>query len=43
MECKKGKTKFKPKKPGRYECDDCGAVVKKKDDVCEPKKIKKKK
>jgi hypothetical protein len=42
MSCLKGESKAKPK-PGRFECDDCGAVVKKKSDVCEPKKIKKKK
>ncbi len=27
-------------KPGRYRCKDCGAVVKKKKEVCEPKKTK---
>jgi Zn finger protein HypA/HybF involved in hydrogenase expression len=42
MSCRKGKSKAKPKK-GRYECDDCGAVVKKKSDVCDPKKLKAKK
>jgi hypothetical protein len=42
MSCLKGESKAKPK-PGRFECDDCGAVVKKKSDICEPKKIKKKK
>jgi hypothetical protein len=42
MSCRKGKSKAKPKK-GRYACDDCGAVVKKKADVCDPKKIKVKK
>jgi hypothetical protein len=42
MSCRKGKSKTKPKK-GRFECDDCGAVVKKKGDVCDPKKIKSKK
>jgi len=40
MGCKKKKTEAKPK-PGRFKCTDCGAVVKKKDQVCEPKKIKK--
>ena len=40
MGCKKGKSKTKPK-TGRYECKDCGAVVKKKDKVCDPRKIKK--
>ena len=39
MSCKKGESSAKPKK-GRYRCTDCGAVVKKKDEVCEPKKIK---
>lgn len=41
MSCRKGKSKVKPK-PGRYRCTDCGAVVKKKGDVCEPQKVKKK-
>jgi hypothetical protein len=40
MACQKGKSKAKPKS-GRYRCGDCGAVVKQKKDVCEPKKIKK--
>jgi len=40
MGCKKGATKRNPKK-GRYKCTECGVVVKKKDDVCEPAKIKK--
>lgn len=40
MSCRKGKSKVKPK-PGRYRCEDCGAVVKKKAGVCEPKKVKK--
>ena len=40
MGCKKKKTEAQPK-PGRFKCTDCGAVVKKKDQVCEPKKIKK--
>ena len=40
MACQKGKSKAKPKS-GRYRCEDCGAVVKQKKDVCEPKKIKK--
>ena len=42
MSCKKGESKVKPK-PGRYQCKECGAVVKKKKkkkDLCEPKKIK---
>jgi hypothetical protein len=37
--CKKGKSKTKPK-PGRFVCEDCGAVVKAKKDACEPKKIR---
>jgi hypothetical protein len=40
MSCRKGKSKTKPKK-GHFECKDCGAVVKKKNDVCDPKKLKK--
>jgi len=40
MSCQKGKSKAKPK-PGRFRCEDCGAVVKKKSDVCDPKKVKK--
>lgn len=39
MSCRKGKSKTKPK-PGRFQCSDCGAVVKKKSDVCEPTKVK---
>ncbi|MCF7818115.1 MAG: hypothetical protein K9M54_09565 [Kiritimatiellales bacterium] len=39
MGCKKGESKHE-KKPGHYECKKCGAVVKKKDKVCQPKKIK---
>jgi hypothetical protein len=42
MSCLKGESKVKPK-PGRYRCTDCGAVAKKKKDVCDPKKVKKKK
>jgi hypothetical protein len=41
MSCRKGRSTAKPKKTGRYRCKDCGAVVKKKGDVCEPKKITK--
>jgi hypothetical protein len=41
MSCRKGKSAAKPK-PGRYRCKDCEAVVKKKAEVCDPKKIKKK-
>ena len=40
MGCKKGAAKKRPKK-GRFACVECGAVVKKKGDVCEPKKLKK--
>lgn len=40
MGCKKKKASKKPK-PGRFQCEDCGAVGKKKKDVCEPKKVKK--
>jgi hypothetical protein len=39
MSCQKGKSKAKAK-PGRFRCTDCDAVVKKKKDACEPKKIK---
>jgi hypothetical protein len=39
MGCKEGKSTTKSK-PGRYRCKDCNAVVKKKKDVCAPKKIK---
>lgn len=39
MGCLKGKSKSVPK-PGRFLCEDCGAVVKSKKDVCDPKKIK---
>ena len=42
MSCLKGKSKVKPK-PGRFRCSDSGAVVKKKIDVCDPKKVKKNK
>ena len=40
MGCKKGQSTAKPKS-GRYRCKDCQAVVRKKDEVCDPKKIKK--
>lgn len=40
MSCRKGKSTAKPK-PGRFRCEDCGAVVKKKSEVCEPEKVKK--
>jgi len=41
MGCKKDESTAKPK-PGRYRCKECGAVAKKKkkNDLCEPKKIK---
>ena len=39
MSCLKGKSKAKPM-PGRFRCEDCGAVAKSKKDACEPKKIK---
>jgi hypothetical protein len=39
MACKKGTSK-KKRTRGRFKCTECGAVVKKKADVCEPKKIK---
>jgi len=39
MTCRKGESSAKPK-PGRFVCKDCGAVVKKKQQVCDPKKIK---
>lgn len=40
MSCRKGKSKTKPK-VGAFRCAECGAFVKQKKDVCEPKKIKK--
>jgi len=42
MGCKKKKSSTKTK-AARFKCEDCGAVAKAKDDVCDPKKIKKKK
>lgn len=39
MGCRKGESDVKPK-AGRFRCADCGAVVKKKKDACDPKKIK---
>ena len=39
MACLKGKSENKPK-PGRFKCSKCGAVSKKKDHLCSPKKIK---
>ncbi|MEE4271555.1 MAG: hypothetical protein V2I67_07775 [Thermoanaerobaculales bacterium] len=40
MGCRKGKSKVKEKKAS-YRCSKCDAAVKKKKDVCEPKKLKK--
>lgn len=37
--CLKGK-KEAPEKPGNFKCTKCGAVSKKKCDLCKPKKIK---
>ena len=39
MGCLKGKSESKAK-PGRFRCNKCGAVSKKKKHVCSPKKIK---
>ncbi|VGO13248.1 hypothetical protein PDESU_01804 [Pontiella desulfatans] len=39
MGCKKDKPN-KKNKDGKFECSKCGAVVKKKDKVCKPKKLK---
>jgi hypothetical protein len=39
VSCRKGKSKTDPK-PGRYRCTECGAVVKKESEVCEPAKLK---
>jgi hypothetical protein len=39
MSCLKGKSANKPK-PGRYICEKCKAVSKKKSPLCKPKKIK---
>lgn len=41
MGCLKGVSKAKPK-PGRFRCKSCGAVAKKKKDLCAPRKIKEK-
>lgn len=41
MGCRQGESEHK-RKPGRFECDNCGAVSKKKKHLCDPKKIKKK-
>ncbi len=40
MGCQHGKGAAKKKK-GRYLCKKCGAIGKKKDDLCKGKKIKK--
>lgn len=39
MSCLKGKSENKPK-PGHYACKKCKAVSKKKERLCDPKKIK---
>jgi hypothetical protein len=39
MNCLKGKAESKAK-PGRFKCKKCGAVSKKKNHLCDPKKIK---
>ena len=39
MGCQKDKPRKKPT-PGKFECNKCGAVSKKKDKLCKPKKIK---
>jgi len=39
MSCLKGKSENKLKK-GRFRCDRCGAVSKKKSHLCKPKKIR---
>jgi hypothetical protein len=41
MSCDKKKKTNAKAKPGNYQCKDCGAVVKKKKSICDPKKIKK--
>ncbi len=40
MSCHKDKPSKKPK-AGRFRCEECGTVQKKKSKVCSPKKIKK--
>jgi hypothetical protein len=40
MSCRKGKSKVKEPK-GSFRCSKCDAVVKKKKDVCDPEKMKK--
>jgi hypothetical protein len=39
MNCLKGKAESKAK-PGRFKCKKCKAVSKKKNHLCDPKKIK---
>ncbi|NQT13086.1 MAG: hypothetical protein HQ582_10085 [Planctomycetes bacterium] len=40
MGCRREESERK-RKPGRFECGNCGAVSKKKKHLCKPKKIKK--
>ncbi|HOC42472.1 MAG TPA: hypothetical protein PKJ99_05560 [Thermoanaerobaculales bacterium] len=40
MSCRKGKSTARAK-VGAFRCAECGAVVKKKKDACQPKRIKK--
>ncbi len=42
MSCLKGKSQVK-KKEAKVTCEKCGAVAKKKDQVCKPVKVKPKK
>ena len=37
--CLNGKSKSKPK-AGRFRCKKCGAVTRKKKNICKPRKIK---
>lgn len=39
MSCLKGKSEQK-EKPGRFKCEKCKAISKKKSRLCKPKKIK---
>ena len=41
MGCKKDKGGTKKPKPGRFECEKCGQVGKKKKKLCKPQKITK--
>lgn len=41
MSCLKGKSEAK-EKPGRFKCEKCGAVAKKKKKLCKGSKIKEK-